>query len=247
MHRDRRRLGLGECLVPLEIGVSLTIVVIAALMGSTVARLVAVDPGFRTSGVTFFGADFSSRTQHSEKGIVPVPPALFSAALDRVRHTPGVESASISQAYPLMGASYLQSASSTLPSGGVRKDAAMTSLAVTSDYFETLGVPLLAGRDFTETDIGDTLQTCILSRAAAQYFFPGGGAVGGTLALNKDTRVRVVGVVGDTLYNDLRDKAPRIIYLPYLGGVFWNPFAKVEIRSPDSAVAEKAVCKPVNE
>ena len=59
----RRRQGMGAWLIPIQIAFSLVIVTMAALMGSTVARLLAVDPGFRTGGITCLTADFSPRKQ----------------------------------------------------------------------------------------------------------------------------------------------------------------------------------------
>jgi predicted permease len=233
----------GAWLVPVQIAFSLVIVIMAALMGSTVARLIAVDPGFSTRGITFLGADFSPRAQNvgGEMKRPTVPSALLLSLFDRIRHTPGVEAASISQAYPLLGAMYLQGASSTLRSGEIRKDRSMTSLSVTPGFFQTLGIPILEGRDFTLDNRGDAAPVCILSRSAARYFFPAGNAVGSTLAMGENKNVRVVAVVGDTLYSDLREPAPRIFYQPFLEGSMWNPFAKIAVRARDTGTAVAAV------
>ncbi len=237
----RRSTGAGAWLVPMQIGFSLVMVVVAALMASTVARLIAVDPGFRTSGVTFLSADFSPRTEHGKKEEdQAVSPALYIAVLERIRHSPGVDSAGISQAHPLAGGTYMENASSKLPSGETRVDPSLTSLSVTPGYFQTLGIPMLVGRDFTLDDREKASPVCILSRNAAEYFFPGGDAVGRVLTMHKNISVRVIAVVGDTLYSDLRGKAPRIIYESYLQ-VSWNPFAKIAVQSRDTAAAVSAV------
>ena len=232
----------GAWLVPVQIAFSLVIVTMAALMGSTLARMMAVDPGFRTSGITFLTADFSSRIDSSDpRKQLPDLTALLLSLLDRIQHTPGVESVSISQAYPLQGASYLESVSSQTASGGTRTDESLTELAVTPGYFRTMGVAILSGHDFTADDRGKNATVCILNRSAAEYFFPGGNPVGGVLTMGKDVRMRVVGVVADTLYNNLRQKAPRLIYQPYLQGGQWNPFANFEVRARDAGTAVSAV------
>jgi predicted permease len=242
----RRAPGLGAWLVPVQIAFSLVIVTIAALMASTLARLMAVDPGFRTSGVTFLTADFSSRIDRSDprKRLPDLTPLLLSL-LDRIQHTPGVEGVSISQAYPLEGASYLENISSQTPSGATRTDESLTALSVTPGYFRTMGVAMLSGRDFASGDRGKDLTVCILNRSAAEYFFPGGNPIGGVLtgglSMDREVRMRVVGVVVDTLYNDLRQNAPRMIYQPYLQGGQWNPFATVEVRARDNGTAVSAV------
>lgn len=235
----RRIPRMGAVLVPLQIAFSLVIVTMAALMGSTVARLLAVDPGFRTTGVTFLRADFSPQTE-SGKNMTP-PVAVFIGLLDRIGHAPGVESVSISQAYPLGGGTYMENVSSQSRSGGMRTDNNLTTIVVTPGYFDTIGIPILAGRNFTLGDRGDTRTVCILNRSAAEYFFPGGEAVGGTVTMGRDVKMRVVGIVGDTLYNDLRQKAPRIIYEPFLEGGMWNPFANFAVRSRNPGAAVSAV------
>jgi putative ABC transport system permease protein len=125
--------------------------------------------------------------------------------------------------------------------GGTRTDNNLTELTVTPGYFDTLGVPMLAGRNFTLDERGEKLTVCILSRSAAEYFFPGGDALGGTVTMGKDAKLRVVGIVGDTLYNDLRQKAPRMMYRPFLEGSLENPFASFAVRARDTGTAVSAV------
>jgi predicted permease len=243
----RRSPRMGAWLVPLQIGFSLVIVTIAALMGATVSRLLAVDPGFRTSGVTFLHADFSPRlptadTGKPHPGEPQLPPfTLYLSLLDHISHTPGVEDVSISQAFPLEGATYMAMVSSQPNSGGTRTDNSLTDLTVTPGYFDTMEIPILQGRNFTLDDRGEKLTVCILNRSAAEYFFPDGDAIGRTLKMGKDEQVRVVGIVGDTLYNDLRQKAPRIIYQSALQGGMWNPFATFEVRAQNVGTAVSSV------
>lgn len=236
----RRAPRMGRWLVPAQIAFSLVIVMMAALMGSTVARLVAVDPGFRTSGITFLETDFSSRVEETGKNKVPrIPVALLLSLLDRIRQTPGVEGVSITQAYPLEGSMYLTSISAQPLKSAVRTDESITSLAVTPGYFSTMSVPLVSGRDFSIEDRQQAAEVCILSRSAAEYLFPGEDAVGRPVTIG-ETRARVIGVASDTLYSDLRHKAPRMLYQPYLG-TYWNPFAAFIVRAHDTGTAVNAV------
>ncbi len=235
----RRAPRMGAWLVPVQIAISLVIVTMAALMGSTVARLLAVDPGFRTSGITFLQADFSPRTQGTKQPAAPF--SLIVSLLDRIQHTPGVEGAAVSQAYPLEGATYMKTVWSEPSSGVKRTDESLVALAVTPGYFDTMGIPLLAGRNFTLDDKGEDATVCVLNRTAAEYFFPDGNAIGGMLSMSKTVKVRVAGIVGDTLYNDLRQKAPRMMYQPYLQGALWNPYASFEVHARDAGTAVSAV------
>jgi predicted permease len=248
---------LGRWLVPVQIGFSLVIVAMAALMGTTMSRLMAIDPGFRSSGLFFVSADFTGRVEAARKATSSapkpegneadtpeIPSALYAALLERIRNAPGVEAASIAQSYQMSGALYLMSASAILASGEVRRDDSLMDLSVSPDYFKTLGIPVLGGRDFSPGVHQGAPQVCILSRSAAEYFFPHQNAVGKMLtqkSAGRDTRREVVGVVGDTLYTGLRDSAPRLIYLPYLSGAGWNPQGQIAVRASDRASGIAAV------
>ncbi|KAA6461024.1 FtsX-like permease family protein [Acidobacteria bacterium AB60] len=166
---------------------------------------------------------------------------LHTGLIDRIAHTPGVESVSLSQAFPLEGGTYMEQVSSQPASGGIRTDNSLTELSVTPGYFATLGVPILQGRNFTLDERGEQPNVCILNRSAAEYFFPDGGALGSALTMGKDIRMRVVGIVGDTLYNDLRQSAPRIIYQPLLQGGLSHPLLVFAVRASDPGTAVSAV------
>lgn len=249
---------LGRWLVPVQIGFSLVIVAMAALMGTTMSRLMAIDPGFRASGLFFVSADFRERAEAAAKATKSankaegndadkrkIPTALYAALLERIRNAPGIEAASIAQSYQMSGGDlYIVSASSILPSGQVRKDDSLIDLSVSPGYFKTLGIPVLGGRDFSSGAHEGAPHVCILSRSAAEYFFPHQNAVGKMLtqkSAGKDTSIQVVGVVGDTLYNGLRDSAPRLIYLPYLSAAGWDPRVQIAVRASDRASGIAAV------
>jgi putative ABC transport system permease protein len=247
--RNRRR--LGTWLTPLQVAFSLVIVVTATLMSTSLANLLAVDPGFSTEGVTFLKADFSHRAGAGKTSLAP----LYTALLDQIRHAPGVEAASISQTHPLSGSMYVFPASSVLPSGEIRHDPHMIDMTVAPGFFSVLGTPILAGQDFTAPANGDAKskdapRVCILNRTAAEFFFPGGHALGGTLTIPlpqsaeyRKVPAQVVGVVGDMHYLDLREAPPRMVYLPLLDGSNSErePFADFAVRAKDSGLAVAAV------
>lgn len=241
---SRRGSHPGAWLVPIQIGLSLTIVVIAALMASSVTRLLTVDPGFRTSGVTFIRADFSSRAVDNK-----IPAALVPAILDRIRQAPGVETVSITLAHPLQGIHYINPASSITPGGETRKDDMLATLSVSPQYFATLGIPILSGRDFTNEDNRDSAPVCILSHGAADFFFPGQNPIGAALRVSGDDKrglARVIGVASDTLYTGFRDHAQRILYQP----IFADPYflmGEIAVRANRTATAVDTVRSTIRE
>jgi predicted permease len=90
--------------------------------------------------------------------------------------------------------------------------------AISPGYFETLGVPVLLGRDFTAGDHGSALKVAILNETAARFYFGSANPIGGKVRFTnyprRDLLYEVVGVVRDTLHDNLRDRASRFIYLP---------------------------------
>lgn len=244
----RRAGGIGRWLIPAQIAFSLVIVTMAALMATTVARLMAIDPGFRTSGITILSTDFSSRVTYTNDHKQQRPPyALFDSLLDRIQKTPGVESASVSMARPFQGGRYMTSVTSQPLTGAARNQENIYQFLVTPGYFKTMSVPLLGGRDFNRNDESEAEPICILNRSAAEHFFPGENALGKLLTVNRKAGTRIVGIVGDTIDGDLREKALTIIYQPYLTGGMWNPFAFFAVRAHDTATAVHAVREALHE
>lgn len=80
-------------------------------------------------------------------------------------------------------------------------------------YFETLGIPLLAGREFSSKDEGRT-RVAIANQAMARYYFPAGSPLGKHITFDGDDKpYEIVGVVGDAKYYEIREAAPRTITL----------------------------------
>jgi predicted permease len=253
-HAGRRPRSAGSWLAPLQMGLSLVIVTIAALMATTLVRLLSINPGFSTSGVTFTRADFFTNAKPAPSG-QPKPDAnkpkednrrpasLYLALLDRIRSAPGVESASLTQMEQFSGMLYMSQASSTLPSGERRVQESIMDLTVAPDYFRTMGIPMMQGRDFTANDKGDAPQVCILTKSAAEYFFPGQNAVGQMINLGTDAtdpKSRVIGVVGDTLFLGYRDEKRPAIYTPFLASL-QNQYLSFAVRSRSAVAGEAAV------
>ena len=246
----RRPKRVGSWLAPVQVALSLVIVVIAALMSTTLIRLLKTNPGFSTSGVTFTRADFSSGVKQSIKKDDDIrrPMSLYLALLERIRSTPGVESASLTQMKPMGGGMSIIQASVKQSSGQMREKDLMEP-TVAPGYFHTLGVPLLEGRDFTADDREGTPAVCILSRSAAEYFFPGQDAVGQMLTMgteDKDPKARVIGVVGDTLFLSFRDEPRPTVYTPFLVSR-QNDYLEFTVRSQSAAVADAAVRRAFKE
>jgi predicted permease len=91
--------------------------------------------------------------------------------------------------------------------------------AVSTGYFDTLGIRLITGRDFNTRDTRDSPRVCIVNEAFVRQYLPDGLAVGRHIGLGPDPSARpdveIVGVIGDAKYENLRDAAPRQVYIPF--------------------------------
>jgi putative ABC transport system permease protein len=142
----------------------------------------------------------------------------YRELLSRLEALPGVRSATIGSPSPLSGAG----ASGFATAEGHQEkpeDRRYISISyVAPKYFETLGTPLLAGRDFDFQDQGRS-RVAIISQAMARYYFPSGNPIGKHVTLDHATGVsegrsyEIVGVVGDAKYYEIREAAPRTVYL----------------------------------
>ena len=174
---------------------------------------------------------------------------LVGAVVERFRALPEVESASVAATVPFGMISLgrrVQPASAPVGSGGsggaakVDAGVACTYNVVGEDYFETLGVPVLAGRAFTANEGGDEKATvAILDRLAAERVFPGGGALGQTVRLieSGDARpgalAQVVGIVDNVQESLLGEALEPHVYVPF--GPLYQSDMNVHVRLRGSA------------
>lgn len=197
---------ISNILVSLEFSLALALVVSAALMVQSLWNLSRVEPGFHADGL------ISAR-------IAPpsAPDELNSDLLDRLRSAPGVTSVAIGTSIPFGNDGF------TLGFGIERRvesndnpTIADAGVAVTSDYHSTLGIPLIDGRTFANTDRSDSAPVVLVSESLARTYWGDTNPVGSRIRLpEQDPPWRtVIGIVGDAKWSDLSGSDPRVLYLP---------------------------------
>jgi len=202
-----RRL-FGKWLVAAQVALSLVLVSAAGLFVRHLANLENLDLGFRRDHVLLATLD-AGRSGY-EAGRLS---RAYQEVLGRLEAIPGVRSASLSAVTPISGAG----ASRNLTVQGYQASPGEVRLIVENwvapRYFETLGTPLLAGRDFRPQDQGGPL-VAIVNRTMARYYFGNGSALGMHVTFDGDERpYEIVGVVGDSKYQEIREETWRTIYL----------------------------------
>jgi putative ABC transport system permease protein len=204
---------LQSLMVVAEVALAVVLVMGASLMIRTFWSLSQVDPGFRAEHLLTMGIS---------PGQVKYPRAeplvrLYDEILDNVRRVPGVRSAGAVRALPLateLGDWGLKVEGFAPPPGeGVQADWQIA----TPGYFETMGIPLRAGRFFTAADRRGAQPVIVISEALAQRFWPGKDPLGRRIRVSGPRTPpysTVVGVVGDVRHNGLTAQVKGTWYLP---------------------------------
>jgi predicted permease len=235
---DERRSILPRVLLAVEVGLALMLVVGAGLLSSSLRRLYRSGEGFDPRGVENLSF---SMDKAGFKGDALI--AFYQQMGDRLRHQPGVKTVSFARIVPLTG--YVWDDSFTGPTGASED---MHQNAVAPEYFRTMGIPLMEGRDFTWKDANPNAKPIILNRAAVKALMPDGHALGRTVKTTDgktESVFTVVGVVGDAKYEELRTPAPPTTYQPMTTddehSPSFNAVVKAEGGSGGLAAAARAI------
>lgn len=200
---------LRSLLVVAETALSLVLLAGAGLMLRSFVRLLQVNPGFKAEKVLTVRLSLPSYRVRDRKR----QPAYYAEILQQVETLPGVQSAALVTVLPLSGAQAVM----TFSGGTLRTDEEMRPIpfrAVSPGYFRTMGIPILMGRPFAESDTAEAPPVAIVNEALARRYWPGENPIGKSLPVGKF--LPVVGVVGNIKHQSLRADPEPELYLPYL-------------------------------
>jgi putative ABC transport system permease protein len=210
----RRGGRLRAALVACELALATVVVTGALLLVRSLGQLQGVDPGFESTNVLTAGLSVPPSSAADDAALG----ALYARFLDRVRAIPGVDQAGLVRALPLTNDHW---SSDFAVEGRGREEFGIEVVhrEVSPGYFQTLGVPLVAGRHFNDADDAAAPAVVVINRALADRFFPQGDAIGRRLCYDRYPDANsvwrtVVGVVGDERQDGLA-QPPRIeIFAP---------------------------------
>jgi predicted permease len=205
---------LRKSLVAAQVTLSLVLLVGAGLFIGSLRNLRDLDPGFRTANLLEFAVDPTLNGYPPERSL-----DFYRQLRDNLDAIPGVESASLAIMPVLTGNEW----DSTMAVEGFANKPAEAPDPhmnfVSPNHFKTMGIPILAGRDFRMSDGVGAPQVCIVNERFAKKYFKDGIAVGKHLGEGGDPGtkldIEIVGVVRDTKYESLRDVVPEEVYRPY--------------------------------
>jgi predicted permease len=203
----------GKSLVVAQVALSVVLLSAAGLFIANLSNLEHTDLGFRRDHVLLVTLD-PSRSGYSPEQLS----RAYQELLGRLATIPGVRSAALSDGTPISGGAAVSFA---IVEGYQERPEDRRYVFinwVAPKYFEILGTPLLAGRDFTFQDQGGS-RVAIVNQAMARYYFGNRNPIGKHVALEKDWKgfgadqpYEIVGVVGDANYSEIRETPPRTIY-----------------------------------
>jgi predicted permease len=209
----QQRQTLRTTLVVAQVALALVLLFGAGLFIKSLGQLRNVDTGFRPHGIVSASVALPDAQYHEEDK----QSAFYRAVLENLANSPGVQSAAVVAPLPFGGGD--SSASFSIegrppapgdpgPHGGIR--------SVSSRYFETMGIKLIAGRYFTDADRKDSLPVAVIDENLARQYWPKEDPVGKRLRNGGNQPwITIVGVVGHVKHSQLAaDSAKGVYYFP---------------------------------
>jgi len=206
----RRRATLSRALVVVQVALSVVALVAAGLFLRSLGRANQIDPGFDVERVAVVGVNAGQGGYDGERAR-----QFFRTVHERVGQIAGVQSTSWASAAPLTG-----SLLKTIIKEGDNPESMTvrvlaTAVVTTPGYFQTLGIPLLRGRDFADTDRDSTLHVAIVNRTFADRIWPHEDPIGKRFRFFTDTGFRqVIGVAKTSKYTTLGEDPQPAAYTP---------------------------------
>jgi predicted permease len=203
---------LGKSLVVAQVTISLVLLVGAGLFLRTVQNLRRVDIGFNPHNVLLFQINPALNGYEAEKRN-----PLYVDIEARLRAIGGVRAVawsnpSLMSPRRFSGEIYIQGRAYPQRQGDP-----ISGVNVSPSFFDTMEIPLAAGRSFTDRDTQNAPIVAIINEAAARLYFPNETALGRRFGrrLHESGQIEIVGIVRDAKYNNVREAVPPTMYVPY--------------------------------
>jgi predicted permease len=188
-----------------QLALSLVLVSAAMLLGRTLVNFMRIDPGFAADRIVtvYFDPVTSGYTKDQLPGLVR---RLVASA----QSVPGVEGAAVSMCGLVNGCSWT---TTFRVEGSGSEDHAFHANRISPGYFSTVGIPLVAGREFSAGDTVDAPRVAIVNESIATKYFPGQNPIGRRLGASR-LDLDIIGVVRDARTQSLHDPAVPMVYIP---------------------------------
>ena len=219
-------------LVVAQIALSLALLVSSGLFLQTLRNLAGANPGFEQDHVlsASVGLNIAGYSNEDARGI-------RHKIFDRVAAVPGVVVVSLTDWLPM---SFTRKTASAYPEGYVprlHESLEVRRAEVTPRYFETLGMQIIAGRDFTESDDQKAPRVLIVDEATANRYWPGQDPLGKRLSLWGHTPFTVVGLVKNSKHQFMNERPEPMIYMSFFQQADNETIVQVKTRGNPADIA----------
>jgi predicted permease len=206
--------GLRKALVAAQVTLSLLLLIGAGLFIRSLKNLKDLDPGFHTNNLVEFSIDPTRNGYKPERSL-----DFYRQLRENLDAIPGVEASGFAVIPVLSGDEWDNSIAIEGFSHSPTDMPDPHMQFISPDYFRTMNIPMLTGRDFRMSDGRDAPKVCIVNDKFAKRYFKDGNALGRHIGMggNPGTKldIEIVGVVRDTKYESMRDEIPVEVYQPY--------------------------------
>ncbi|HST19637.1 MAG TPA: ABC transporter permease [Blastocatellia bacterium] len=220
---------LSKSLIVAQVAISLLLLFGAGLLLRSLFNLQKVDTGFNQQNLLLFGADPGLIGYKGDRLI-----GLYNQMAERIEAVPGVRGVTFSRVPLLSGSmssrSFYLMGVTAAPDGEIKSTGNVYIHQVRENYLETMGIPVLLGRSFTERDNAQAPRVVVVNQTFADRYFPEENPVGKRFSFDskKPGEVEIIGVTKDAKYSSQREEVPPTAYTCWLQ----------ELRSLNSATFE---------
>jgi putative ABC transport system permease protein len=201
-----------------EVAMSIVLLVGAALLLRSFARLTNVDPGFRPENVLAFRVALPNLSYREDHHRI----AFFDKLVENLEALPEVASAGLIQSLPMRDDYYLSFAIRGRPASKPNEGPSASYRAISPGYPTAMGIPLLRGRLFTDRDAEKSPMVALVDQKFVERHFPNEDPIGQGLDIGNGTDgfYEIVGVVGDVRQDSLDTRPSPTMYVPYTQSAF---------------------------
>jgi macrolide transport system ATP-binding/permease protein len=219
---------LRNTLVVAQVAGSIVLLTVAGLFTQSVVKARRMDLGFNPDHLSNFHLDPHEIGYNDDQGRL-----FYKRLLERIRALPGVQSATLAFTYPSNGV-YMNADAVYVEGHLPPKDQPAPVISVndvTPGYFKTVGIPIIAGRAFADTDTSNAQPVAVINQTMAKEFWPGEDPVGREFRRGNESSkpIKVVGIARDSKYEDLFENSEPYLYQPLAQD--YVPIQTLQVRS----------------
>jgi predicted permease len=208
-----RRFRLRDVLVTLQVAVCLVALIGAGLFLISLRNAKELDPGFNTQNLAMLSFDLGSLNYDAAR-----VKEFQRRALEAIQTLPGVKQATVADIVPLFNGGFGRTLFREGEDTTNGQNGKVTQFgAVSPDYLQTMGIPLLQGRGFDSSVREDSPRVAIINETAAKQIWPNQDAIGKRFKFFRDTEwTQVIGIARDSKYNTLGEDPQPYMYVPLI-------------------------------